>query len=183
MIIFPLIFNLTYTIYSSMNNIKSTDDKYRWRTGRSCVYDINLHLVFVTKYRRGVFTLEILSRINDLFKETCEQMDSKLLEFNGEDDHIHILVSYPPKLAIANLVGKLKGKSSYFLRKEYWNHIKDKLWGKHLWSPSYCAVSCGGAPLEVIKKYIKNQQKPTDSKSIKKSIALSGKKQTRLTRP
>jgi len=166
-----------------MITVKSTDEKYKWRTGRSCVYDINLHIVFVTKYRRGVFTPEMLSRLNVLFKETCEQMDGKLHEFNGEDDHVHLLVSYPPKLAISNFVGKLKGKSSYFLRREYWDQIKDKLWGKHLWSPSYCAASCGGAPLEVIKQYIQNQQKPTSQKSIKKSIALTGKKQTRLTRP
>jgi putative transposase len=110
-------------------------------------------------------------------------MDCKLHEFNGEDDHVHLLVSYPPKLAISNLVEKLKGKSAYFLRKEYWNQIKNKLWGKHLWSPSYCAVSCGGAPLDIIKQYIQNQQKPTCQKSVKKSITLTGRKRTRLTRP
>jgi putative transposase len=159
------------------------DKEYEWRTGRSCVYDINLHLIFVTKYRRRVFTEEMLSRLNFLFKETCKQMDCKLHEFNGEDDHVHLLVSYPPKLAISNLVGKLKGKSAYFLRKEYWNQIKNKLWGKHLWSPSYCAVSCGGAPLDIIKQYIQNQQKPTCQKSVKKSITLTGRKRTRLTRP
>jgi putative transposase len=102
---------------------------------------------------------------------------------NGEDDHVHLLVSYPPKLAISNLVGKLKGKSTYFLRKEYWNPIKNKLWGKHLWSPSYCAVSCGEASLDIIKQYIQNQQKPTCQKNVKKSITLTGRKRTRLTRP
>ena len=81
-------------------------------------------------------------------------MDCKLHEFNGEDDHVHLPVSYPPKLASSNLVEKLKGKSAYFLRKEYWNQIKNKLWGKHLWSPSYCAVSCGGAPLSMKSRCI-----------------------------
>jgi putative transposase len=166
-----------------MNNIKSIDKEFKWRTGRSCVYNINLHLVFVTKYRQNVFTPEILSRLNSLFKETCEQMGGKLHEFNGENDHVHLLVSYPPKLAVANLIGKLKGKSSYFLRKEYHDQIKDKLWGNHFWSPSYCAVSCGGAPLKIIKQYIQNQQKPISQKNIKKSLALTGKKRTRLTRP
>jgi putative transposase len=159
------------------------DKKYEWRTGRSCVYDINLHLVFVTKYRRDVFTKDMLSRLKDLFTETCDQMGCILHEFNGEDDHVHLLLSFPPKLAISNLVGKLKGKSAYFLRQEYWKQLKDKLWGKHLWSPSYCAVSCGGAPLDVIKQYIQNQREPASDKSIKKSKALTGRKKTRYTRP
>ena len=76
-----------------------------------------------------------------------------------------------------------KANQHNFIRKEYREQIKNKLWGKHLWSPSYCAVSCGGAPLNVIKQYIQNQQKPACPKSIKKSIALTGQKRTRLTRP
>ncbi len=159
------------------------DKKYEWRTGRSCIYDINLHLIFVTKYRRDVFTKDMLSRLKDLFAETCDQMGCTLHEFNGEDDHVHLLLSFPPKLAISNLVGKLKGKSAYFLCQEYWEQLKDKLWGKHLWSPSYCAVSCGGTSLDIIKQYIQNQRKPPSDKSIKKSKALTGRKRTRYTRP
>ena len=136
---------------------------YEWRTGRSCVYKNHVHLVFVTKYRRDVFTDEILNKIKDIFTQTCEQMDVELIEFGGEDDHVHILVNVPPKLAIANFVGKLKGKSSYFLRREHWAHLKKKLWGKHLWSPSYCCVSSGGASLDIVKQYITNQRKaPTE---------------------
>ena len=74
-------------------------------------------------------------------KETCEQMDCELLEFGGEDDHIHMMVSVHPKLAISNLVSKLKGKSSYMIRREYWDRVKTMLWGNHFWSPSYCVVS------------------------------------------
>ncbi len=92
---------------------------YEWRTGRSCVFKNNVHLVFVTKYRRNVLTLEMLDRLKEIMTETCEQMDCELLEFGGEDDHIHLIVSVNPKIAIANLVGKLKGKSSYMLRKEH----------------------------------------------------------------
>ena len=92
-------------------------NEYQWRTGRSCVFKNNVHLVFVTKYRRDVFSLEMLERMRELFLETCEQMDVELTEFGGEDDHVHMLVTVPPKLAIANLVDKLKGKSSYFFKK------------------------------------------------------------------
>jgi putative transposase len=152
------------------------NDVFNFRTGRSCVFKNFIHLVFITKYRRDVFTEAILTRLKEIFSETCKQMDAELLEFGGEDDHVHILVCCPPKLAVANLVGKLKGKSSYFLQLEFSSHIKKKLWGGHLWSPSYCVVSCGGASLEVVKQYIEKQRQPSEEKSIKQSVALTGKK-------
>lgn len=115
----------------------------------------------------------MINRLQDLFQETCFQMDSELLEFNGEHDHVHLMISSPPKISIAALVGKLKGKSSYFLRREYWPQLKQKLWGKHLWSPSYCVVTCGGAPLTVIKQYIEQQRTPPDEVAVKRSIRES----------
>lgn len=148
---------------------------YQWRTGRSCVFKNNVHLVFVTKYRREVFTGDMLDRMRVLFIESCEQMDVELIEFGGEDDHVHVLVNVPPKLAISNLVGKLKGKSSYFLRKEFMPQLKTKLWGKHLWSPSYCVVSCGGAPLEIVRQYVDHQRRPPTAKQINQSKVISGR--------
>lgn len=142
---------------------------YPWRTGRSCVHKNYVHLVFVTKYRRDVFTPGMLDRLRDLFDETCLQMECELLEFGGEDDHVHLMVAAHPKLAIANLVGRLKGKSSYFLRKEFGTQLRKKLWGNHLWSPSYCVVSCGGAPLDIVRSYIENQRKPPTEKGIRQS--------------
>lgn len=131
--------------------------EYPWRTGRKCVFKNYVHLVLITKYRRDVLTSEMLERIDGIILETCEQMDCELIEFNGEDDHVHIMVNVHPKLAISNLVGKLKGKTSYFLRREFWPQVKKKLWGKHFWSPSYCVVSVGGAPINVVREYIENQ--------------------------
>ena len=149
--------------------------KYEWRTGRYCIYRNYIHLIFVTKYRRGVFTEEMLNDMKDIFIETCTQMECELLEFGGEDDHVHLMLSFPPKLALSNLVGKLKGKSSYFLRRKFWNQLKKKLWGKHLWSGSYCSVTCGGAPLEQVKKYIENQRTPPSDKSIRQSKQETGR--------
>ena len=146
---------------------------YEWRTGISCVFKNSIHLVFVTKYRRQVFSLEMLNRLKEIINETCKQMDCELLEFNGEHDHVHMLILVHPKVAISNLVGKLKGKSSYFIRKEYWSTVKKKLWGKHFWSPSYCVVSCGGASLKIVKSYIENQRKPPSEKQIKQSKAIT----------
>lgn len=132
-----------------------------------------MHLVFVTKYRRDVFTQEMLRRIHVIMQETCGQMDCELIEFGGEDDHVHLLVTVHPKLAVSNLVGKLKGKSSYIVRQEYRLYLKSKLWGTHLWSPSYCVVSCGGAPLEVVREYVQNQRKPPSAQAVAASKALT----------
>lgn len=99
--------------------------------------------------------------------ETC-----LLLEFGGEDDHVHLMVAVHPKVAVSHLVSKLKGKSSYVLRRDFWENVRHKLWGSHFWSPSYCVVSCGGASLDVVKAYIEQQQAPPSEKSVKQSLAL-----------
>ena len=118
-------------------------------------------------------TLEMLNRLEDIYIETAQQMDCELLEFGGEDDHVHLIISVNPKVAIANLAGKIKGKSSYLLRAEFWDKIKNKIWGNHFWSPSYGVVSCSGASLDVIKSYIENQRKPPSEKQVKQSKAIS----------
>ena len=78
--------------------------EFEWRTGRFCVFKNFAHLVFVTKYRRGVITNAMLERLEEIFSETMQQMDGELLEFGGEDDHVHLMVSFPPRYAVANLV-------------------------------------------------------------------------------
>ncbi|WP_269461234.1 transposase [Moritella yayanosii] len=70
----------------------------------------------------------------------------------------------------------VNGKSSYMIRREYWEHVKNMLWGNHFWSPSYCVVSCGGASLDIVKQYIANQNTPPSDRAVKTSIALSKKK-------
>ncbi|NNG76593.1 IS200/IS605 family transposase [Acinetobacter sp. ANC 4277] len=129
------------------------------RTGRHCVFNMHVHLIFVTKYRKNVFNLDMLDSMREMFKKVCLDFEAELTEFNGEDDHVHLLINYPPKVAVSNLVNSLKGVSSRHLRKQY-PEIKSKLWGGSLWSPSYFASSCGGAPLEITKQYIEQQQTP-----------------------
>ena len=135
-----------------MNNIQDI------RHGRHCVFNMHVHLVFVTKYRRQVFTKEILKSLEDIFSNVCIDFGANLIEFNGEHDHVHLLVHYPPKVAIANLVNSLKGVSSRLIRRKNYTSIQQNLWGNALWSPSYFAASCGGAPIEIIKQYIQQQQ-------------------------
>ena len=135
--------------------------EYDWRRGRTVVYKCFYHLVLTPKYRRKVFTKSLLSALEPVITETCEQLGGELLEFGAEDDHLHLMVAIPPSIAISNFVGKLKGKSAHYLRKHHWNEVKSKLWGKHFWSPSYCLVSCGGAPLDTVKAYVQSQNRPT----------------------
>lgn len=130
------------------------------RTGRSVVFNLHVHLVFITKYRRDVFTDRVLIDLKEIFKKVCNDFDAELEEFNGEHDHVHLLINYPPKVSISSLVNSLKGVSSRLIRKKNYPEIQKKLWGKQLWSPSYFAGSCGGAPLSIIKQYIENQQRP-----------------------
>ena len=118
---------------------------------------MHVHLVLVTKYRREVFTKEILNDLRVIFAQTCLDFEAELVEFDGEDDHVHFLVNYPPKVAVSNLVNSLKGVSSRLVRKKSYPSIQKKLWGNALWSPSYFAGSCGGAPIAIIRQFIEQQ--------------------------
>ena len=133
------------------------NDSQEIRTGRHCDFNMHVHLVFVAKYRRDVFTKVMLETMHEVFERVCLDFEAELVEFDGEHDHVHLLVNYPPKIAISSLVNSLKGASSRILRTKH-PEIKNKLWGNALWSPSYFAASCGGAPIGIIKQYIQQQQ-------------------------
>jgi putative transposase len=117
-------------------------------------------LVFVTKYRRGVFDDDMLRLCEQVMRKVCADFEADLREFNGEADHVHLLVNYPPKVSVSALVNSLKGVSARMLRSEYTGKV-DRVWmNGHFWSPSYFAASCGGAPLGIIRQYIEQQQRP-----------------------
>ncbi|STY64317.1 Transposase and inactivated derivatives [Mannheimia haemolytica] len=98
------------------------------RRGRHVVFNLHVHLVFVTKYRREVFTQAILNDLHSIFATICADFEATLVEFDGEDDHVHLLVEYPPKVAISHLVNSLKGVSSRMIRKKNYPSIRKKLW-------------------------------------------------------
>ena len=128
------------------------------RTGRHCIFAIHAHLVFVTKYRRGVFKQDHMKSLETIFASVCADFDAQLVHFNGEVDHVHLLVNYPPKVALSTFVNSQKGVSSRMMRKEFGDFHP---WLKRrgvLWSPSYFAASCGGAPIEILRQYIEQQQ-------------------------
>jgi len=121
---------------------------------------MHVHLVFVTKYRRGVFTAQMLHDLRTSFTGVCSDFESQLVEFDGEEDPVHLLVNYTPKIAVAALVNSLKGVSSRLIRLKNYPSIRRMLRGKSLWSPSYFVGSCGGAPIAVIRQYIEQQRTP-----------------------
>jgi len=129
------------------------------RTGRHCVFAIHAHLVFVTKYRKRVFTSEALDILKDVMQKVCDDFGVELAAFEGEDNHVHVLVNYPPQIQLSKLVNSLKGVSSRMLRKQM-PSIANRYYKDVLWSPSYFAASCGGAPLSVIKQYVEQQNRP-----------------------
>jgi putative transposase len=107
--------------------------------------------------RNSLFTGESIELVEKSFREVAEKMDFQMVEFNGERNHVHVLIEYPPKWSISQIVNAVKGVSS----RRYGQAGYKKPHKEALWSPSYFAVSVGGAPLEVLKEYIKNQQKPS----------------------
>lgn len=125
-----------------------------------CVYALNYHLVLVTKYRRKCLSSFMLSVIEALARERCESRDGELVEINGEADHVHLLVSLPPQVAISEFVNALKTNTARVLRRDCANELRRWYSEPVLWSRSYCVLSVGGAPLEVLKQYIESQDRP-----------------------
>ncbi|MET7986509.1 MULTISPECIES: IS200/IS605 family transposase [unclassified Streptomyces] len=130
--------------------------------GTSCcplVHHLHAHLVFATKYRREIFNGDMLTRCEAIMRDVCHSFEAELREFNGEGDHVHLLVHHPPKIALSKLVNSLKGVSSRYLRAQYTGRINRIGTGPVFWSPSYFAGSCGGAPPSIVKDYIENRKR------------------------
>src|SRR3954454_23492783 len=143
-----LYFGLQNHARADMGRPRNADPEMRH--GRHCVFLMHVHLVFVTKYRRGVFTKEIIDDLRVVFASVCHDFEAELVEFDGEDAHVHSLVNSPPKVTVSGLVNSLKGVSSRMIRQKNYPTIQRKLCGGALWSPSYFAGSCGGAPIAVV---------------------------------
>jgi putative transposase len=130
------------------------------RRGNHVIYHVHVHLVFVTKYRREILNDAMLTRREAIMRDVRESFGAQRREFTGEGDHVHPLVHYPPKVALSTLLNSLNGVSSRYPRAEYTGRINRIGTGSVLWSPSYFAGSCGGAPLSIVKDYIETQKRP-----------------------
>lgn len=117
------------------------------------------HLVFTPKWRRRVFTGAQLLTMQLIFSNVCEDFEAELAEFDGEADHVHLLVRYLPQVCLSRLINSLKGVSSRHLKSLH-PELRQYYWGPALWSRSYFAASVGGAPIEILKQYIQQQATP-----------------------
>jgi putative transposase len=126
------------------------------------VYDLNIHLVLVTKYRKKVIHKAILSRLHEIFEATCQKWRCELLEFNGEPDHVHLLINFPPDVEVSKLVNNLKTVSSRLIRKDFLEQLNSVYSKPVFWSGAYFVASCGGVTIEQLKSYVEQQHFPDD---------------------
>ena len=125
-----------------------------------CVYKLTYHLVLVTKYRKKCLSNEMLNRLEEIVKKNCADWEIDLIEFNGEADHIHLLLEMHPNIMPSKFINNLKTVSSRLIRKEFEEELKPYYWKPVLWTRAYCLLTTGGATIDVIREYIKNQERP-----------------------
>lgn len=125
------------------------------------VSDMKSHLVLTTKYRRKVLTGAMIERLKNVINDLCSKWDCKMIEFNGENNHIHLLFQYYPQLELPKFVGNIKSVTSRRLRQEFPEEINKVYWKKVLWNESYFIATCGGVTISVLKNYIENQNVPS----------------------
>ena len=124
---------------------------------RHSAYNLHVHLVFITKYRKKVLADNHHQFFREVVAEVCKDFGAELKECNGEGDHVHMLIQYPPTVQLSKMVNNLKSVTSRRMRANFID-LRAAYNKPVLWSRSYFAASCGGAPLEIIKQYIQNQQ-------------------------
>lgn len=132
-------------------------------SGRS-VSDLKAHLVLTTKYRRKVLTGEMLVRLTEIVSDLCDKWGCKMIEFNGEEDHVHLLFQYYPQMELPKFISNLKSISSRRLRSEFSERVNQFYWKAVFWNESYFIASCGGVTVTVLKKYIEKQDSPEEGR-------------------
>lgn len=132
---------------------------------------------FTTKYRKGaIHTNRVRELLRAAMTSVATDAGAEISAIEADGDHVHLLIEYPPQLALSRLVNSLKGVSSRRLRQQGWPEVRRILWGDAFWSPSYCVVSCGGAPIDIVKAYVENQNSPERDRRGAKARARNGKR-------
>lgn len=132
-----------------------------YRHGAHSVFQIHLHLVWTTKYRKPILTGEVGLRTRELIRQICREQDVEILKGHVSKDHVHLFVSSPPQVTISRLVQRSKGRSSHHMLAEF-SHLRKAFWGRHLWARGYFCCSSGNVTDEVITEYIENQRHEED---------------------
>ena len=133
-----------------------------YKSNKNIVYSCKYHIIWCPKYRRKVLVDEVAIRLKELIEKIAQELKVDIIEVETDKDHVHILAEVDPQFGVNQFVRKLKGKTSRILRDEF-PHLRKRL--PTLWSNSYFVSTVGGAPLEVIKQYIENQQLSESEKS------------------
>jgi putative transposase len=136
-----------------------------YRRGSHSVFRLHVHLVWCTKYRKEVLRGEIGHRLRDLARQMCSDMGVEILSGVVAKEHVHLLVSMPPQVAVSKLVQKLKGKTSYKLQREY-RVLRKQYWGQRMWARGYFACSTGNVTDEMIAEYIRSHSETEDQFKI-----------------
>lgn len=135
--------------------------KTSYRSSRRAVFNLTVHIVFVTKYRRKVINAQMRNELSKVFDSVLKSWDSELIEFNCEADHAHLIVSYPPQKLLSSLISNLKATSSKTMWRKFEANLKEIYWRKRVfWTGSYFVASCGGVTIDVLKKYVQDQDSP-----------------------
>ena len=130
-----------------------------YNKGNRSVYKLTAHVVLVTKYRKKAISQEVLARLKQIFLDTLNKWECYLVDFNGESDHVHLLLEYKPNIALSKLIANLKTVSSRLIRRDY-PDLPSKYFDNkpYFWTGAYFVASCGGVTVEQLKKYVENQK-------------------------
>lgn len=131
------------------------------RTSNHAAYSLHYHIILSIKYRNKCLNVEMLQRLREIFSDVSKSWGCELVEFGGEDDHVHLLVDANPSMDLSRFVGNLKTVSSRYIRKEFADHLKNYFWKVRFWNSAYAIVSAGGhASIEQLLEYIRDQETP-----------------------
>lgn len=136
------------------------DEFHDYHKSRHSVTKLVVHLIFTTRYRRKIFTGDMIDTLRTSFESAGEKLDCKIIALDGESDHIHLLVEYAPKLSVSVMVNNLKATASREFRTKYPGLSPRAKGAGLLWSRSYFAASAGGVTIETLKKYVESQKTP-----------------------
>jgi len=132
-----------------------------YRRGSHSVFELHVHLVWSTKYRKPVLKRDVGQRLRNLIRQMCSEMHVDILSGVVAKDHVHVLVSIPPQVSVSKLVQKLKGKTSYKLQREFAS-LRKQYWGQRMWARGYFACSTGNVTDEMVKAYLKHHVEGKD---------------------
>lgn len=127
------------------------------QSGAHTRHALAIHLIWVTKYRRSVLTHAIGDRVKQIVSEVAAEIGCEIIQIETDVDHVHAIVRITPTHTVADVAKRFKGRSARLIFQEF-PAIKNRLWGGHLWQPSYYSCTVGGAPLETLKKYVAGQR-------------------------